>query len=147
MDFEIEEKYRWFFNYSLPCTLGNKQKFNELVKKFPSLTDREKVIEYFLGEHNRKTFYETPKSNLVHLVIPYYVLEKKKKINGKIKNPFYDVPKKLEKIEFSDFQIETAKKYQIINGKSDLNGIFLIHSLYIVDKTNETELNKFLKVK
>ena len=89
----IEEKYKWLYSYTLPCTrLGDERMFNELLENGQVVQNlrgdfsRENVRKYFLTEHNQREIEGGHKKDLhhrlasyFHLAVPYNVIERTEK--------------------------------------------------------------------
>ena len=83
----VDEKYRWIYSYTLPCTFGDEERFYELLSKpaFSSWKDysRERVREHFLGEHNKSTLAGLMSVDrfhnaigVAHLALPYNIIQR-----------------------------------------------------------------------
>ncbi len=86
----IEEKYKWLYSYTLPCTrMGDEEMFWELLehgnvaKNLRGDYSRGNVRGYFLTEHNLREIQGVHKKNdfhrlaaYLHLAIPYKIRER-----------------------------------------------------------------------
>jgi len=125
------------FNYTFPCTLGDKEEFGRLREKL-GLVDAtpEQVRDYLFEVHNPLAYF---KKNFMHMCVPYKIGRGNK---SELCLPFFDMPDSFQRETFTDGNIEDARRRGVLG---DVSGgdVLVIHSMIIVDRVSGPDLKKY----
>jgi len=133
------------FNYTIPCTCGDTEIFEQLVRsgKFRGFLDKysslDRVRDYFFEVHNP---YEHGRGNLSHLVLPYEIVSINGDVCAKLATPFFEVPRTFKQRVFSNKILKQTKKITgLRNVLDDMTegGIIITHARIIVDYAQSKE--------
>ena len=143
IQFPKNDQDKWLFYYSLPCTGGHLAEFKKIREKLPNLTNREKVLEHFLGNHNITTKEKSPDGkNWMHLALPYLCEDYDD--SGRLRFKAYSslswLPNSLATRAFEAFHLDISRNYGIISEVPRAGDIVVVHGLFIVDQTVEQEV-------
>jgi len=131
----IDEKYKWLYQYALPCTQGRESLFERLLKEGTVVEalagdySRENVRRHFLGAHNVATldgihradsFHEL--AGYLHLAIPYQMKDIEEGwLICELRQPFYQgIPSPLVKREFDENELSDACRRGVLRSGSQV---------------------------
>ena len=151
----IDKKYKWLFPYTMACGGGNLAIFQKIVESekfqnfFKGDFSRQKVRDYFMGQHNEETLNGAGHSELspfrfFHLVIPYGIKEIGEEIRGEIFTPFYDnLTEPLLKINLKNKSLGIVKTLGLLERELRTGEILLSHAYFIADVCEKKDLARY----
>jgi len=151
----IDEKYKWLYSYTLPCTKrGDEKFFIDLLKKgqFVSFLNgdysRENVRKYFLIDHNVRELECSVLMNknhrsagYLHLALPYKIKEfGKEELVCRLVEPFDQMPLGQNKI-FSPFEIKSDEERGVLYPGSEM---LVSHAGIIAETCKKEDIARYI---
>jgi hypothetical protein len=155
----IDERYKWLYSYTLPCTGGKEVLFERLLEQGSVVQElagdysRKSVRKHFLGTHNIATLEGLHEKDAFHraasyqhLAVPYEV---KKSEGGllvcELRKQFYQelteiLSPALAEREFKESQIREAKDRGVLSIDSK---VIITHAGIIAESCSLAEIAEF----